>query len=235
MKSGGPLVRTLLDALARLFGAGPARGPGTTQGRGAAAGSGTAPAGGPRPASAAARGKGRGNSPAGDGRPGGGRPGPVPSPRRPARAAGAKPGPQPGSGAGLGGSASWEQGGYPGDFTGKVRARYAPTPDGRPDPGEVVWAWVPYEEDHGQGKDRPVLLVGHDGDYLLALMLTSRDRNNGTRRDGDYLDVGSGPWDRQGRPSEVKLDRVVRLLPGAVRREGAVLDRERFEAVARRL
>ena len=98
-----------------------------------------------------------------------------------------------------------------------------------------MWAWVPYEEDHAQGKDRPVLLVGRDGDYLLALMLTSKDHNNAARRDEDYLDVGTGPWDRQGRPSEVKLDRVVRLLPGAVRREGAVLDRARFEAVAKRL
>ena len=32
--------------------------------------------------------------------------------------------------------------------------------DGEPDPGEVVWAWVPYEDDPAQGKDRPVLVVG---------------------------------------------------------------------------
>lgn len=32
---------------------------------------------------------------------------------------------------------------------------YAPVANGRPDPGEVVWAWVPYEEDTSQGKDRP--------------------------------------------------------------------------------
>ncbi|MFP5368570.1 MAG: type II toxin-antitoxin system PemK/MazF family toxin, partial [Actinomycetes bacterium] len=62
---------------------------------------------------------------------------------------------------------------YPGDFQGRVPARYAPRPDGEPDPGEVVWAWVPYEEDHGRGKDRPVLLVGRSDGYLLGLMLTS--------------------------------------------------------------
>ena len=27
------------------------------------------------------------------------------------------------------------------------------------DPGEVVWGWVPYEDDPAQGKDRPVLLL----------------------------------------------------------------------------
>ena len=37
---------------------------------------------------------------------------------------------------------------------------YAPEPDGQPDPGEVVWGWVPFEDDPSQGKDRPVLLVG---------------------------------------------------------------------------
>ena len=33
---------------------------------------------------------------------------------------------------------------------------YSPDPDGDADPGEVVWAWVPFEEDPAQGKDRPV-------------------------------------------------------------------------------
>ncbi|HOA02746.1 MAG TPA: type II toxin-antitoxin system PemK/MazF family toxin, partial [Dermatophilaceae bacterium] len=47
--------------------------------------------------------------------------------------------------------------GYPGDFTGIPDLRWAPRHDGRPDPGEVVWTWVPFEEDHTQGKDRPVL------------------------------------------------------------------------------
>ena len=54
---------------------------------------------------------------------------------------------------------------------------YEPHPDGEPDPGEVVWAWVPYEDDPSQGKDRPVLLVGRDGDVLLGLQLTSKDHD----------------------------------------------------------
>ena len=36
-----------------------------------------------------------------------------------------------------------------------VVPHYAPEMDGEPDPGEVVWAWVPYEDDPAQGKDRP--------------------------------------------------------------------------------
>ena len=37
------------------------------------------------------------------------------------------------------------------------------------------------------------------------------------------------------RASEVRVDRVIRVDPHAVRREGAVLDRARFDAVARSL
>ena len=110
---------------------------------------------------------------------------------------------------------------------------YAPKPDGRPDPGEIVWTWVPYEDDPAQGKDRPVLVVGRDGARLVGLMLTSKDRDAAQEaRDGRFwLDIGSGPWDAQGRPSEVRVNRLIDVDPDAVRREGAVLDEPRFAAV----
>ncbi|MFZ5869750.1 MAG: type II toxin-antitoxin system PemK/MazF family toxin [Actinomycetota bacterium] len=124
---------------------------------------------------------------------------------------------------------------YQGDHTGPVVLDYSPAHDGDADPGEVVWAWVPYEEDHGRGKDRPVLVVGRDGSHLIALQMTSRDNT----RDADearhgrvWLDLGPGAWDARGRASEVRLDRLLRLAPDAVRREGARLDRDRFDTVA---
>lgn len=130
-----------------------------------------------------------------------------------------------------------EQHPYPGDFCGTPDFDYAPKPDGRPDPGEIVWTWVPYEEDHSRGKDRPVLLVGWEGEWLLALPLTSKDHDRDAdqeRRAGrEWVDIGSGPWDRRGRPSEVRLNRVLRVDPSAVRREGAVLDQRLFDGVAR--
>lgn len=125
---------------------------------------------------------------------------------------------------------------YPGDFTDVVRPVYAPDPDGDPDPGEIVWTWVPFEEDHSRGKDRPVLLVGQDGRWLLGLMLSSRDHDTTpSPRHEHWLDLGSGTWDAERRASEVRVDRVIRIDPQAVRREGAVLDRARFDAVARSL
>ncbi|MEN2745059.1 type II toxin-antitoxin system PemK/MazF family toxin [Sinomonas halotolerans] len=123
------------------------------------------------------------------------------------------------------------QSGYAGDFTGAAAVEYRPDPDGQPDPGEIVWTWVPYEEDHSRGKDRPVLIVGRDGPRLLALMLTSRDHDGGPGAD-DYVDIGVGAWDHRRRPSEVRLDRILRIDPAAVRREGAVLSRPQFELVA---
>jgi len=124
---------------------------------------------------------------------------------------------------------------YPGDYRGELNPQYTPTADGRPDPGEVCWAWIPYEEDHARGKDRPALIVGQDGPWLLALPLTSKDHDRDDRREAargrHWMDVGSGSWDRQGRPSEVRLDRVVRLAPSTVRRDGPALDRELFDAV----
>lgn len=126
----------------------------------------------------------------------------------------------------------WTSAAYPGDFQGVSTARYAPQPDGEPDPGEVVWTWVPYEEDHTRGKDRPVLLIGRNGDYLLGLMLTSKDHDQDRSVAGDYVDLGTGSWDRQGRPSEAKLGRILQVSPDSIRREGAVLDRARFELVS---
>lgn len=125
---------------------------------------------------------------------------------------------------------------YPGDFTGAVQPAYSPSADGNADPGEIVWGWVPFEEDPAQGKDRPVLVVGLDGDWLLSLMLTSRDRAPGkgqlrTESGATWLDVGPGPWDAKGRPSEIRLDRVVRVDPAQVRREGAIISRELFDSV----
>ena len=112
---------------------------------------------------------------------------------------------------------------------------YAPQADGRPDPGEVVWGWVPYEDDPRQGKDRPVLLIGRREGRLLGLMLTSKDHDRDAADEArwgrHWMDVGTGGWDRERRPSEVRLDRLLELAPAAVRREGAALDRATFDRV----
>ncbi|MEV0718305.1 type II toxin-antitoxin system PemK/MazF family toxin [Asanoa sp. NPDC050611] len=109
---------------------------------------------------------------------------------------------------------------------------YSPQLDGRADPGEVVWTWVPYEEDPRQGKDRPVVVVGRRGRTMLGLMLTSNDRRDGQH---GWLALGAGSWDRDSRPSWVRLDRVLTVDERGIRREGSVLDRGRFDRIAAKL
>lgn len=117
----------------------------------------------------------------------------------------------------------------------QLRVDYRPRRDGRPDPGEVVWAWVPYEDDPTQGKDRPVLVVACNRDVVIALALTSKDHDHHAEREASagryWMDVGSGDWDRLRRPSEVRLDRFLTLPVAEVRREGGAMPRPVFDAV----
>ncbi|MGH9132991.1 MAG: type II toxin-antitoxin system PemK/MazF family toxin [Ilumatobacteraceae bacterium] len=107
-----------------------------------------------------------------------------------------------------------------------VRIEYTPRLDGDPDPGEVVWAWVPYEEDPEQGKDRPVVVIGRRGAHLIGVPLTSRRRD-----DEAQVAVGHGSWDSERRPSYARIWRMMTLDPTGVRREGAILERDRFDEV----
>lgn len=109
---------------------------------------------------------------------------------------------------------------------GRLQIAYAPVRDEDADPGEIVWAWVPFEDDPTLGKDRPLLVIGHVADDVAALAMTSQPHD-----DRHHHPMGSGPWDRDGRPSWIKLDRLIRLDPDGIRREGAVVDRQRFDAV----
>ena len=109
---------------------------------------------------------------------------------------------------------------------GRVTIEYSPEMDGDADPGEVVWTWVPYEDDPTQGKDRPVVIIGRAGSDLAGVPLTSKNHH----RD-DEVPVGTGAWDRSGRPSFAKVDQLLTVDPKAVRREGSALGRRHFDDV----
>jgi PemK-like, MazF-like toxin of type II toxin-antitoxin system len=109
------------------------------------------------------------------------------------------------------------------------KLEYSPEPDGKADPGEIVWTWVEFEEDPGQGKDRPVLVVGRDDTTLLGLMLSSRQHH---RDDNNWVSIGSGSWDREHRESFIRLDRILDIAESGIRREGAIVPRAKFDQVA---
>jgi len=106
---------------------------------------------------------------------------------------------------------------------------YAPHRDGDPDAGEIVWTWVPYSENDGRGKDRPVLVIGRQSDdRVYAVRLTSKAHEG----DRDFLPIGSGPWDSQGRPSWIDIEQIYSVHAGGMRREASALDLDRFVKVA---
>jgi PemK-like, MazF-like toxin of type II toxin-antitoxin system len=117
-----------------------------------------------------------------------------------------------------------------GPGTAGIRIAYTPDDDGQPDPGEIVWTWVPYEDDPNQGKDRPVVVIGSAGDKLAVVPLSSRGPD-GRPDPAAWVSVGSGQWDGERRTSYANLDRVLLVTEGEIRREGATLDRDRFDAV----
>ncbi|WP_438352942.1 type II toxin-antitoxin system PemK/MazF family toxin [Microbacterium sp. CJ88] len=109
---------------------------------------------------------------------------------------------------------------------------YAPERDGDPDAGEIVWTWVPYAENDGRGKDRPVLVIARQStDRVYAVRLTSKAHDG----DRDFLAIGTGPWDGQGRPSWVDIEQLYLVHGSGMRREAAALDRERFARIAQAL
>lgn len=112
---------------------------------------------------------------------------------------------------------------------------YEPQRNGLADPGEVVWAWVPYEEDPSQGKDRPVLVLRVNDVEVEALPMTSKDHDRDAEQEAGvgrfWMDIGTGDWDAQGRPSEVRLNRLLHLPHEEIRREGGSVSPEMFTAV----
>ena len=149
------------------------------------------------------------------------------------RSTSARPGPRPGPAKRTqAGAKSPAAGGQPARAHQGRSLQYAPQLDGQADPGEIVWTWVPYEEDPSQGKDRPVLVVGRDGAIVLGLLLSSQGDRDGQPH---WFALGRGDWDKQRRPSWVRLDRVLEIAEDGIRREGTVLDKRRFDLIAAQL
>ena len=91
---------------------------------------------------------------------------------------------------------------------------------------------VPYEENDGRGKDRPVLVIGRQSaDRVFAVRLTSKAHDG----DRDFLPIGSGAWDSQGRPSWVDIEQVYSVHREGMRREASAIDVKRFAVVAQAL
>ena len=111
---------------------------------------------------------------------------------------------------------------------GVVLIEYSPHIDGDPDPGEIVWTWVPFEEDPAQGKDRPVVIIGRRGPMLVGVPLTTKPDDREPQ-----VEVGTGAWDPEHRVSYARIWRLYDVDPHAMRREGSIVTPETFVNVVK--
>ncbi|MFE0592052.1 type II toxin-antitoxin system PemK/MazF family toxin [Micromonospora echinospora] len=90
---------------------------------------------------------------------------------------------------------------------------------GRPRPGEIWWAEVPYVEGTGS-KVRPCLVLRVHPRFVDVLKITSRARSWRT----DHVVIPTASWDQRAtHDSHLDLSRVFRVSDGAfVRRAGSV-------------
>ncbi|MGW5231790.1 type II toxin-antitoxin system PemK/MazF family toxin [Streptomyces nodosus] len=125
-----------------------------------------------------------------------------------------------------------------GPKTANLQVRHSAVWAGRVAQLRPIRARLPFEENDGRGKDRPVLVVAREAaGTLLAVQLTSK-RHDGTHAHGDprhWVPIGHGPWDRSERDSWVYIERVMRVHDAGMRREACALDRGRFNLVVHHL
>ena len=76
-------------------------------------------------------------------------------------------------------------------------------------------------------------MLARVGGRLVVAQMTSKDHDRDAAQEArwgrHWYDVGTGAWDSRGRPSEVRLDRLLLVEDSAVRREGATLSRAVYE------
>ncbi|MFF2211380.1 type II toxin-antitoxin system PemK/MazF family toxin [Streptomyces antibioticus] len=115
----------------------------------------------------------------------------------------------------------------PGRAPGRPRGRAPSRPRGRargavgrPQPAEIWWADVPFEDGPG-AKDRPCLVLGVRGDRATVAKITSKYRDE---RAGVIPLPPGAVGDAQGRPSFLETDELRQVPLGGFRRRVGVVD-----------
>lgn len=101
---------------------------------------------------------------------------------------------------------------------------YAPTMDGQAEPGEVVWLDV-----NGCSEAKSILVIGRTKRSLLGQLITP---NPDLSQSYDWMDIGSGVWDKEGRTCWLRLDKIIEVSESGIQRRGATLSPHLFERIA---
>ncbi|MEU3276258.1 type II toxin-antitoxin system PemK/MazF family toxin [Streptomyces antibioticus] len=115
----------------------------------------------------------------------------------------------------------------PGRAPGRPRGRAPSRPKGRargavgrPQPAEIWWADVPFEDGPG-AKDRPCLVLGVRGDRATVAKITSKYRDE---RAGVIPLPPGAVGDARGRPSFLETDELRQVPLGGFRRRVGLVD-----------
>jgi mRNA-degrading endonuclease toxin of MazEF toxin-antitoxin module len=102
-----------------------------------------------------------------------------------------------------------------------------PTWASRPQPGEIWWADVPFQDGTGR-KVRPCLVVRTHRAQVEVLKITSQDQR--ARR--DHVEIPTRAWDRRAtHNSFLDLSRPLRIRDAAFARKAGTVDAETWHAV----
>ena len=102
-----------------------------------------------------------------------------------------------------------------------TRERHAAAPrGGRPAPGDIWWANVPYE-DRAEMKDRPCLVLAVRGDRATVAKITTKYHDE---RAGVIPLPPGAVGDARGRPSFLQTDELREVPVGDFRRRVGVVD-----------
>ncbi|MFF6913199.1 type II toxin-antitoxin system PemK/MazF family toxin [Streptomyces sp. NPDC012466] len=113
----------------------------------------------------------------------------------------------------------WGRGRRPSALRGRTAAPVL-APEGRPQPAEIWWAEVPYE-DEARTKDRPCLVLAVRGERATVAKITTRFRDE--RAGVIPLPPGS-VGDAQGRASFLETDELREVPVWGFRRRVGVVD-----------
>ncbi|WJZ03363.1 type II toxin-antitoxin system PemK/MazF family toxin [Corynebacterium freiburgense] len=109
---------------------------------------------------------------------------------------------------------------------------YAPDMDGQADPGEVVWIMVNTNGPDNPPTERAIVVVGRTAHNILGLLISPDSTH---KNEHNWLDIGAGGWDEASRQCWVRLDKVLEVPELDIRRQGAIIPKQRFERIANRL
>ncbi|MEU1126320.1 type II toxin-antitoxin system PemK/MazF family toxin [Streptomyces sp. NPDC005899] len=110
---------------------------------------------------------------------------------------------------------------------GRAPERRRTRPHGKPRPGEIWWADVPFEDGPGS-KDRPCLVLSVRGGTAVVAKITSKHHEE---RPGVIALPSGTVGDARGRPSYLETDELRDVAVSGFRRRAGSVDAELWERV----